>query len=449
MLFLKSLIPALLAFIMAVLPLGGAVAPEGKTEPYFNGTFLQSWLSSSWDEERWADEVEAMERDGVRYLVLQDLATKDAEGNWDIYYKSELEAFADADFGGDVLAAAIEAVKGTDIQLFVGLTAFDNLWSTGTLTKEYGEVCAVTADMMEEIYNTYYEEGKNNFYAWYFTMEYSNNIIMNLAMPNIIKGLNVVLDKATEIDSSIPLMMSPFTSNYLSLGKGAAFVQWLQLFTQAHWRDGDIVAPQDAVGAGWIKMEDLETVWKMYSIAVKYASADIKLWANCENFTSAIAPSMGEGILNPPATENIVHVPATLDRFTKQMDIASKYCDNIITFSYSHYYCPEQVSSVYIDTYNDYIANGYGLEKVVPVMEDSFTKTETEEGIELSWKEAEDNIGISHYRILKNGEFLCRAETFDGYHRTEVADAEGKISDIYVIIAYDGAGNASSEITAK
>ncbi len=449
MLFLKSLIPALLAFIMAVLPFGGAVAPEGKTEPIFNGTFLQSWLSSSWDEERWADEVEAMEKDGVKYLILQDLANKDAEGNWDVYYETKLDAFKGADFGGDVLGAALEAVKGTDVQILVGLTAFDNLWSTGTLTKEYGEVCAITADMMEEIYATYYEEGKDNFYAWYFTMEYSNNVIMNLAMSNIIKGLNVVLDKATEIDSSIPLMMSPFTSNYLTLGKGAAFVQWLMLFTEGHWRDGDIVAPQDAVGAGWMKMEDLETVWKMYSVAASYASADVKLWANCENFTSAIASSFGEGILNPPATENTVHVPVTLDRFAKQMDIASKYCENIITFSYSHYYCPEQVSSVYIDTYHDYVKNGYGLENEAPVMSNSLTKTETAEGIELNWEEAEDNIGISHYRILKNGEFLCRTETFDGYHRTSAVDAEGKISDVYTIIAYDGAGNASAEIEAR
>ncbi|MBR6567288.1 MAG: DUF4434 domain-containing protein [Clostridia bacterium] len=449
MLFLKSLIPAFLAFIMAVLPLGGAVAPEDKTEPRFNGTFLQSWLSSSWDEDRWAEEVAAMEEDGVKYLVLQDLASKDAEGNWDVYYESKLEAFSGADFGGDVLSAALAAVKGTDIQLFVGLAAFDNLWSTGTLTKEYSEVCDVTADMMEEIYNKYFAEGSNNFYAWYFTMEYSNNVIMNLAMPNIIKGLNVVLDKATEIDSDIPLMMSPFTSNYLTLGKGAAFVQWLQLFTQAHWRDGDIVAPQDAVGAGWMKMEDLETVWKMYSIAAKYASANVKLWANCENFTSAIAPSFGEGILNPPATENTVYVPVTLDRFTKQMNIAAKYCENIITFSYNHYYCPEQVSSVYIDTYKDYLDNGYGLETEAPLMKGDFTKTETSEGIALAWEEAEDNIGISHYRILRNGEFLCRAETFDGYHRTSAVDAEGKIGDTYTIIAYDGAGNASAALEAR
>ncbi len=426
----------------------GAELPERKCAPQFNGTFLQSWLSSSWDEERWAEEVETMEKDGVKYLVLQDLANKDTEGNWRIYFNSSLDAFADADFGGDVLGAALEAVKGSDIQVFVGLTAFDNLWSGGTLTKEYGEVCAVTADMMEEIYNTYYTGNEANFYAWYFTLEFSNNVLMQLSTNNIIKGLNVVLDRATEVDPAIPLMMSPFTSNYLALGKGAATVQWLRIFGKAHWRDGDIIAPQDAVGAAWIEEDDLEDIWQMYHFAICESEADLRLWANCENFTSAIAPSFGEGIINPPATENVVYVPVTLDRFTRQMDIASRFCENIITFSYTHYYSENQASPAFIETYRDYVAGGYVLENEAPVMGE-FTKTQGDTGVELSWSQADDNIGISHYRIEKNGKFLWRAETFDGYHRVSYTDESGTLNDVYTIVAYDAAGNASQTVTAK
>jgi hypothetical protein len=439
---------AVLSFVFIVLPFGTALPQERKCAPEFNGTFVQSWLSGSWDEERWADEIETMEKDGVKYLVLQDLASKDTEGNWTIYYDSDLPAFQSADVGTDVLANALKAVKGSDIQIFVGLTSFDNLWSTGTITKEYGEVCNVTADMMQEIYNTYYKGNEANFYSWYFTMEFSNNILMQLGMPNIIKGLNVVLDKATAIDPSIPLMMSPFTSNYLSFGKGAALMQWMKLFSAGHWRDGDIFAPQDAVGAAWIDEDDLEDIWKMYSLAIEQCSADVKLWANCENFTSAVADSFGAGFINPPASENVVNVPATLDRFAYQMDVASRYCENIITFSYSHYYSENERSDVFIRTYRDYVDNGYVLEKQSPVM-GTFTKTATDEGVELNWEQATDNIGISHYRVMKNGEFLYRAETFDGYHRVSFTDANGSIGDRYTIVAFDAAGNISQEVEAK
>lgn len=441
-------VTAVLSFVFIVLPFGPALPQERKCAPEFNGTFVQSWLSGSWDEERWADEIETMEKDGVKYLVLQDLASKDAEGNWTIYYDSDLPAFQNADVGTDVLANALKAVKGSDIQIFVGLTSFDNLWSTGTITKEYGEVCNVTADMMQEIYNTYYKGNEANFYSWYFTMEFSNNVLMQLGMPNIIKGLNVVLDKATAIDPSIPLMMSPFTSNYLSFGKGAALMQWMKLFSAGHWRDGDIFAPQDAVGAAWIDEDDLEDIWKMYSLAIEQCSADVKLWANCENFTSAVADSFGAGFINPPASENVVNVPVTLDRFAYQMDVASRYCENIITFSYSHYYSENERSDVFIRTYRDYVDNGYVLEKQSPVM-GTFTKTATDEGVELNWEQATDNIGISHYRVMKNGEFLHRAETFDGYHRVSFTDANGSIGDRYTIVAFDAAGNISQEVEAK
>ena len=439
---------AVLSFTFIVLPFGTQLPEERKCAPEFNGTFLQSWLSSSWDEERWADEVETMEKDGVKYLVLQDLATMDSEGDWSIYYETQVDALKDAAFGGDVLKAALEAVKGSDIQIFVGLTAFDNLWSTGTLTKEYTQVCDITAEMMEDIYNRYYKGNEANFYSWYFTMEFSNNILMQLGMPNIIKGLNVVLDKATAIDLAIPLMMSPFTSNYLALGKGAALMQWMKLLREGHWRDGDIFAPQDAVGAAWIEEDDLVDIWKMYSLAIEQCSADVKLWANCENFTSAVADSFGAGFINPPASENIVNVSATLDRFVYQMDVASRYCDNIITFSYSHYYSENERSDAFIKTYRDYVENGYVLETEAPVM-GSFTKTATDDGIELKWEQASDNIGISHYRVMKNGEFLHRAETFDGYHRVSYTDATGTIGDRYTIVAFDAAGNISQEVEAK
>ena len=271
---------------------------------------------------------------------------------------------------------------------------------------------------------------------------------LQLGMPNIIKGLNVVLDKATAIDPSIPLMMSPFTSNYYSIGKGVALVQWMKLFSAGHWRDGDIFAPQDAVGAAWIEEEDIENIWKMYSLAIESCEADVKLWANCENFTSAVADSFGAGFINPPASENIVNVPVTLDRFIYQMDVASRYCENIITFSYSHYYSENQASEAFIKTYRDYVDNGYVLEKESPEMGE-FTKTETEEGIELNWAQATDNIGISHYRVMKNGKFLHRAETFDGYHRVSFIDENGTISDRYTIVAFDAAGNISQEVEAK
>lgn len=449
LLLTKTFISCLISFILVLMPFGQKEMPERKTAPAFNGTFVQSWLSSTWSDEDWAEEIDAMEKDSVKYLVLQDIANMDSEGNWTVYYNSAEDTFENETVSTDVVKNALEAVKGTDIKVFVGLTMFDSFWTTGMFNGDYMKVCKITADMLEEIYSLYYSDYKDNFYGWYYTMELNNILNCQPMAALAVEGLNLVLDKATEVDESLPVMMSPFTSDYLSAGKIPAFVQWSHLFSQGHWRDGDIIAPQDAVGAAWIDEDDLVAVWEMYSLAMKNAKADLKLWANCENFTLAIADGILAGSILRPASENVVSVPATLDRFTKQLDIASRYCENIITFSYTHYYSPVNVSSVYIDTYNDYVDNGFTLEDEAPVMADSFTKAQTEDGVELNWEEATDNIGISHYRILRNGEFLHRAETFDGYHRLSFVDENGSVNDTYTIVAVDGAGNISQDITAK
>lgn len=446
-----KMISLALTFCLSVVMAGGSVLPEN-SEPgckaKFTGTFVQSWLSSQWSEERWAKEVETMEKDGIEYLVLQDIANMNSNDEWTVYYDSDIEAFSTAEYPADVVKAALKAVKGSNIKVFVGLTMFDDFWTTGTLTSKYDKVCDITAQMLEDIYNSYYNSYSDNFYGWYFTMELNNILNCQIGTSRAVKGLNKVLNKASEVDSSLPLMMSPFTSNYLSVGKTAAFMQWYKVFTSAAWRDGDIIAPQDAVGADWVEEEDLKAIWEMYYMAINESEADLRLWANCENFTLAIADSVGAGFITRPASENVVSVPATLDRFIRQMEIASQYCENIITFSYTHYYSKNEVSDVFIETYRDYVSSNFTLEKEAPVMGE-FNKCQTDNGVELNWVEAQDNIGISYYRIEKNGEFLCRCENFDGYHRLSYTDESGSINDSYTITAYDAAGNQSKTVVAK
>lgn len=440
---IKNFFVALLALITAAAPFGEAQLPVRRCNPEFNGTFLQSWMSSGWDDERWAAEVESMQQDGVEYLVLQDLANMDSNGNWTVYYDSTIPAFEGATFGGDVVEAALNACKGTDIKIFMGLTMFDSFWLLGNFTGEYADVCDITADMLEDIYNTYYSISPDNFYGWYFTLELNNQINCGPLMGSMVKGFNIVLDKATQVDSSLPVLISPYTAHYLDLGDLATYSQWLTFFELAAFRDGDIVAPQDAVGADWVEEEDLVKIWEMYSAAAKKAKADIKLWANCENFDIAIGPSVLGGIILRPETENIESVTATLNRFVMQMEIASRYCENIITFSYSHYFSPNLVKAMYIETYRDYVENGYVLETEKPTAPENVTTTADENGVTVSWEASTDNFGVAYYRVCKNGEFLTRIENYKWDYPLTVTDASGTADDVYTVVAVDAAGNCS------
>lgn len=448
----KKIISAVIAFLMSVSPLASAPDPEPKCAPEFNGTFLQSWLSSSWDDERWQTEIENMEKAGIKYLILQDVANKaykSSGGGWSIYYDSALPVFDTAERAPDVIEAALRNCRDTDIKVFVGIAMFDDFWTEGAITGQYAEMCAVAADMAEEIYGKYYSRYSENFYGWYFTPEFNNILTCQVNISGLCKGLNEVLDRIDALNPDLPLLFSPFFAEYLASGPVITLSNLVRLLNGAHLRDGDIFAPQDAVGALWTKEDNLERNWKMYAQAVKAANVDIRLWANCENFTLSFADTAFDGIITRPATENSQVVTATLDRFVRQMQTASRYAENIITFSYNHYFSPELVNPIYIETYIDYLENGYKLEAEAPSQVGNFVKTPTENGISLIWDEASDNFGIAYYRIEKNGEFFARVEMCFEASELALTDANGKPGDSYLITAFDAAGNASVPASAR
>lgn len=440
--FIKNFFTALIALIIGAAPFGNQMPQERKCAPEFNGTFLQSWASSTWDDERWQAEVDCMLDDGVEYLILQDIANMDANGIWTVYYNSTADIFDGAINGGDVVGPALKACNGTGIKVFIGLAMCDSFWTLGNFTGDYDKICTAAAQMVTDIY-TAYSGTSDAFYGWYFTPEINNMINCAPLVSKMADGVNSVIDAINSTNAALPLLMSPFTADYLSFGKAGAYSFWLTFFEKVNWRDGDIIAPQDAVGAHWIDEDELVRVWNTYSAAVDKLDADVKLWANVENFEIAIGPSILGGTILRGETENIESVTATLDRFTRQLDIASRYCENIITFSYSHYYSKEMVKPFYIETYHDYVNNGYVLETQAPTAPANLTKTADENGVKLEWEASTDNFGIAYYRVCKNGEFLTRIENYKWDYPLCIEDPSGTLNDVYSVVACDAAGNFS------
>lgn len=442
-----KIISAVVAFSMMMLP--SAKEPEQQCKPEFTGTFIQSWMTASWDEERWAEESENMKKAGIEYLVLQSLADKAYKkdgGQWKVYYRTDVEALKDAVYMGDCLEPALKACSEAGIKVFVGLSMFDDFWSEAGLGSLYQDVCRVAGDMMEDIYRKYGEKYKDSLYGWYYTPEISNGFLCQLTLGGIIKGINHIIDRINEVDESKPLLMSPFYSEYIATGPLATLSAYVRFFSKVNFRDGDIVAPQDAIGAKWTREKSLEMTWKLYKAAFDTCKADIKLWANCENFDGAIASETLGGLLSPKITEYKSNITATLDRFVRQMDIASKYAENIITFSYNHYYSPSNVNPAFINTYYDYVENGYVLETEAPQAPANIRKVQTENGTELSWDEAEDNMGIACYRLEKDGEFLGRIDKYYGTEENLFIDENPGTDSVYTIEVIDAAGNSTGKI---
>ena len=443
---LGKIISAVIAFVMMMLPSAQKPA-EQKCKPEFSGTFIQSWMTCVWDDDRWVQEVANMKKAGIDYLVLQGLADKGSEslgGTWNVYYDSDVEALEDGVYGGDCLEIALKHCEDAGIKVFVGLTMFDDFWTESAFGNQYQEICEVATAMIEDIYNKYGEKYDDSLYGWYFTPEISNGYLCQLSLNGIIKGLNTVIDGINKTDEAMPLLLSPYYSEYTALGPVATLCNYVRFFNKVNFRDGDIFAPQDAVGAKWTREKSLEMTWKIYKAAVDTCEADVKLWANCENFDGAITTETLGGLLSPKITEHTSNQTATFDRFARQMEIASRYAENIITFSYNHYYSPSYVNPAFIEVYYDYLENGYRVEAEAPKAPTNLKAEATAEGIVLTWDAAEDNIGIAYYRLEKDGEFLARIDMRYGWEELSCTDTGAKGE--YVITAYDCAGNASPSV---
>lgn len=447
---IKRLISVITAFVLALLP--GTATPERRTEPVFTGTFLQSWLGAQWDADEWQKEIDAMKRDGIEHLIIQSVAEKtmkSAGGEWTVYYDIDLPEFDDAARGENIVEATLKACKGTGIKVYIGLSLFEDFWYQGGFTSQYDECCRIAASLVKDIYTRYGEEYKDTLCGFYFTPEFSNIIWETTSASKLADGVNVIIDEMNAVCPELPLVMSPFYTNYVSLGTFDALTFWTRLVNRIKFRDGDIIAPQDAVGAAFTQIDELEKNWKLYRSVIDNADADIKLWANCESFKLAREKTIISGIGLPPATENTLSVPVTMDRFAYQLDIASRYCDNIITFSYNHYLSPNQVDSRFIEAYRKYVESGYSVEKNAPEAPTEFSATDSDEGVVLTWNGAVDDMGIAYYRITKNGKFLTRVECMYGDPILSFTDADGELSDIYSINAYDTSGNVSASAVAK
>ena len=327
-------------FSLLFLLLGLKPAPESKTAPKVSGSFIQAWYCAGWDDARWDAETAWMLEAGIDTLILQSLASMDENGVWSVSYPSSLPVFRGAN-NGDALSGALKSCKKAGIRLFVGLADFADWWNAAGFSTDYLTVCGVMADMQREIYENYAADFGDTLYGWYFPPEIDNVLPMKLGVPRIAKGLNIVLETATALDPAMPMMLSPYFSELYTVPSALGTLpMWRAFFAAADFREGDIFCPQDAVGAGWTSEKNLEKVWQMYAAAVEGCGKGVRLWANCENFTSTDAGN----------------VPAPLDRFTRQLSTASKYAEKLICFSMNHFYSPYTDEAAY-DAYLNAFVN--------------------------------------------------------------------------------------------
>lgn len=290
-------------------------APE-KT-PAALGTFIQPWFCADWTENDFTAHFEQLQSLGADKFILQWTADTPEGKIKAVYYDAALpeEYFAEnAERHPEMLESCLAAAEKAGVQVFVGLNLADEWWDFTVKDASWREKQnAVSKAMAEEMYALYAGKYPNAFHGWYWAWELTNGFQGAEAAAEL---LNVDLAALDALSPGLPLLLSPFNSK--NSGYKSAEREWTDFFARVDFRPGDIFCQQDAIGAGWIGLDDLDYYYAAVKRAVE-TKPGLVFWANCENFTKE-------------------YKPAEIGRFQRQLDTAALYADEIVSFSLSHYY---------------------------------------------------------------------------------------------------------------
>ncbi|MFA7099804.1 MAG: DUF4434 domain-containing protein [Eubacteriales bacterium] len=322
--------------------------------PFVTGSFIQLWAFSSYTENKWQKHFDYLKEAGIDTVIIQATCSSVGGKATSSYFPlsgeiPKTQGYTQQNLIEPILKVCAE--KG--IKVFLGLNNpeewFSKVFTVWDWCVSEG---AFGVSAARELYGLYKEKYPDTLYGWYFVPEYYNGI----GTPDKAADfLNIYLDGLTAINPSMPLMLSPFLRSFVSPEETRD--EWAQIFSASRFRPGDIFCCQDSVGGGGIILNHLDGYFKALKEAVD-TKPGLAFWANNEDFTSTAKP-------------------APLDRFVKQMEIASEYVEGFVTFAYSHYYSPDKVNPAIHAAYVNYYNTGEYEKPASSQRQDEYTGAKT------------------------------------------------------------------------
>lgn len=380
------------------------------TYPAIEGTFLQHWYTVSWDDTRWDAELDVLKEAGMTYLIYTPI--KDGDNAAD--YNS--------------LERCLKSAKKHGINVFVGPNYHGDWWSQGRdrnwLMARMDEGKAVISQILSRFQTDY----KDALYGWYWDWEIDNlNWNTDSAKQLFVDAINAILDV---LPADMPLLFSPFTNP--ALGSAAAYGNfWKEVLPKMHFRSGDILAPQDCVGASKMTVANVKGWFYQYKEAV--ATVDgLQLWGNVETFEQ-FSLSDGSHFASAP-----------MGRIIEQIEAVSKFASKVVCFAYPHYQSPKAVLSQHHSAYLNYTKTGSAGTFPKPKAVSSANK-EVGTGVALSWVlPTKDN--ADGFAIYKNSELYIKLQITPTQTPNSFFDYKGKAADTYQIAVYNVLGEESNRV---
>jgi hypothetical protein len=412
-----------------------------------DGSFLTGDLCGFWNDERWQQEFFALKNAGMHYVIIQAVADSYPQRATFTIYPSSLPNTEVAKGVNnipypDIVDACLRNAESAGIKVFLGIDFNKKWWDlyASDSTWLYSQM-DLDNNICDELWDNYKSKYPNAFYGWYWSYEVDNLHFTTREQQKVLTtAMNKQLDHLISSNEKLPFMWCPFMNSKVGNPKSYE-AMWENVFADLHTTEGDIFCPQDGVGAGGLKLEEIAQWFSALRKAVD-TKPGLKMWSDVETFRYY----------------NNSFIAATIDRLISQLEIEQPYVDNYISWEYSYYYSPYKSNPGFHTTYLDYLENN-SIENLSPTSPQSFVLQSFPGSNLLSWEISTDNIGICGYNIYRNGKKIIIIQGAENsLNNTEAASStldvniEPNSMYSYQVEAYDFAGNVSeltSTITVK
>lgn len=309
--------------------------PQVSTSSAIETDFVQPWTYVEDNLLILTRKFKALKRAGYKNVIIQYPASivEDKDGNLklgEVFYTTKLNQYIDEKtvIYDETMDKMFQAAINAGIDIYMGSAVTSLWWDTDKIKSDdyYDKLTEITNDVQTEVYNKYKDYG--NIKGWYWSNEmYTSPDGMETYW---VDYLNDFISHINTINSSLPLLISPFISSITGSDNTDVNDQWTYIVNHTNFKAGDIIAFQDGYGNAEYGESEINDFISIIRNCVKSNKPYVKFYLNVENYASEI--------LNGGTKS------ADIARLSKQIDIGKFYADGFTSFSYLHYYNPYQMS---------------------------------------------------------------------------------------------------------
>lgn len=407
---------------------------SNKNFPISDGTFIQLDLTQNWDDLKWKNELQYLKKNKMHFLIITGVSSSNGSETSSVY-NSTIPGFKKIYGQTDPIDLCLKNAEELGIKVFVDTYFNSDWWQKSGDDPEwlYFQMHKLN-QVSDELYVKYHSKYPKAFYGWYFPYEVDNAKFTNINQFGVLSNaLNINLRHLKDKNERLPVLLSPFMNSSCSTPKEYA-ENWSYLFTHTDLTKGDIFCVQDSVGSGRVNIDEVNPWFTALRKAVN-SKPGLLFWANVETF------------------DYVNNSSAPLNRFVDQLKLVSPCIDNIVCFSYSHYYSPNNVNEGFQNAYYKYVRKG-----VLPVFKPSKpqnlnVKTINKNEFSISWTEPKNTNNICGYNVYRNGTLIFTTVSQRKYggdskgiymSYSDIPLLESSISSYnYEVKSFDFSGNLS------